>query len=151
MNTSGNLDGRSVLEGGCTTQTATGSIYSEPDYANVLNSLRDKIYQQNVNMGWYTNIETGEPLERNQGEMLLLIISEIVEGFEGIRKNLMDDHLPQYPMICAEMGDSLIRILDFCGYHNLDIGHATVDKIAYNANRADHKVSNRKEANGKKF
>lgn len=101
--------------------------------------------------GWYTNLQTGEPLQRNVGEMLCLIHSEISEAMEGHRKNLMDDKLQHRKMIEVELADALIRIGDLAGYLNLDIGGAVVEKMAYNANRADHKIENRKAEGGKAF
>lgn len=116
-----------------------------------INNLRDVCYQASFNAGWHTNIETGELLDRNKGEMIALIHSEISEAMEGERKNLMDDHLPHRPMVEVEMADAIIRIMDYCGRFNYDIGGAIVDKLAYNANRADHKIENRKKEGGKKF
>lgn len=44
-----------------------------------------------ANLKWWTNIRTGEKIERNVGEMLCLVHSEISEALEGHRKNLKDD------------------------------------------------------------
>ena len=41
--------------------------------------------------GWWEDLETGERIERNRGECYALMHSELTEGFEGMRKNLMDD------------------------------------------------------------
>jgi len=101
--------------------------------------------------GWWTNLETGEPLERNKGEMFCLMHSEISEAMEGARKNLMDDHLTYRSMEEVELADTIIRILDYCEAHKLDIGGALVEKLVYNTQRADHKIENRKEAGGKQF
>lgn len=101
--------------------------------------------------GWWTNLETGEPLARNNGEMLMLMVSEIAEAMEGDRKNLMDDKLPHRKMIEVELADTIIRIADFAGGRGLDIAGAVREKLEYNANRADHKVENRKLADGKKY
>ena len=63
----------------------------------------------------------------------------------------MDDHLPHRKMEEVEMADCIIRIMDYCGRFDLDIGGAIKEKLEYNKNRADHKLSNRKKDNGKKF
>jgi NTP pyrophosphatase (non-canonical NTP hydrolase) len=123
----------------------------EPDYAGVINKLAQKIYTNNVKVGWYTDPVTMQPIERSVPEMLMLCVSELAEALEGHRKNLMDDHLPKYPMITTELADTLIRLCDLAGYQKLDLGDAVVDKLAYNATRADHKLSARQEVNGKKF
>jgi hypothetical protein len=116
-----------------------------------INKLRDFCYNESFKAGWHTNLETGELLERNKGEMICLIHSEISEAMEGERKGLMDDHLPTRPMAEVEMADAVIRIMDYCGRWNYDIGGAIVEKIEYNRNRLDHKLENRVKNGGKKF
>lgn len=116
-----------------------------------INNLRDLCYGESFNAGWHTNLETGELLNRNKGEMIALIHSEISEAMEGERKNLMDDHLPHRPMAEVEMADAVIRIMDYCGRWGYDIGGAIIEKIEYNKNRADHKIENRKKEGGKQF
>jgi len=115
-----------------------------------LNGLRDIFHSSAVSAGWYTNLETGKPLERNIPEMLCLIHSEISEALEAYRKDLKDDHLRHYNGIDVELADAIIRILDLCGYLGIDIGAAVEDKFAYNQHRADHKIENRMKEGGKK-
>ena len=116
-----------------------------------LQDLQLFVHQGNVRAGWWSDLTTGEPKARNDGELLLLIVSEVIEGFEGIRKMLMDDKLPTRKMIEVECADVLIRLLDYCGGRKLDLAGATRDKLAYNLLRADHKIENRRGENGKKF
>lgn len=101
--------------------------------------------------GWYHDMETGEPLNRNVPEMLCLIHSEISEAMEGYRKSLMDDKLPNRSMIEVELADAVLRIADLSGFLNLDLGGALIEKMEFNANRADHKIENRKKSGGKSF
>jgi len=105
------------------------------------------------NLKWWTNIETGEPLQRNKGELLALIHSEISECLEGERKNLADDKLPQYPMPVVEIIDAIIRELDYLGgfYPDVDVQEVFDAKMAFNATRKDHSHESRKLAGGKKF
>lgn len=116
-----------------------------------LGALQNACYTASKNAGWYTNIKTGRPLEVNKGERLMLIVSEIAEAMEGERKDLMDDHLPHRKMAEVELADAIIRICDYAGYCDYDLAGAVLDKLQYNANRADHKLENRKKENGKKF
>lgn len=105
--------------------------------------------------GWWTNLKTGEDLTQtgnfNVAEKLCLIHSEISEAMEGHRKNLPDDKLPHRPMIEVELADALIRIADLAGAMGLDLGGAVVEKLAYNANRADHQIANRIASGGKAY
>ncbi|WP_375058369.1 hypothetical protein [Zobellella sp. DQSA1] len=101
--------------------------------------------------GWWHDLGTGEPLQRNKAEMLCLIHSEISEAMEGERKGLMDDKLPHRPMAEVELADAMIRILDYAGGHGYDVAGALIEKLAYNMTRADHKPENRAAANGKRF
>ena len=116
-----------------------------------LNRLAETCYNASLKAGWHTNLETGELLDRNKGEMLCLIHSEISEAMEGERKGLMDDHLPNRPMAEVELADALIRICDYAGRFGYDLGGAVADKLEYNEKRADHKIENRLKDNGKKF
>ena len=104
-----------------------------------------------VKGGWWHDIKTGERLERNKGELLCLIHSEISEAMEGVRKGLPDDKLPHRSAEEVELADALIRICDYAGAYGLDLGGAVIEKLAYNAQRADHKPENRAKAGGKKF
>ena len=70
-----------------------------------------------------------------RAQRLALITSEISEALEADRKDLMDDHLPQYYGFDVELADALIRILDLCGANNVDIGKVVRDKLAYNKSR----------------
>lgn len=82
---------------------------------------------------------------------LCLIHSEISEAMEGDRKNLMDDHLPHRQMREVELADAVIRIFDLAGAYSMDLGGAIAEKMAYNAQRADHKPEARADTNGKKY
>lgn len=89
---------------------------------------RARIVHEN-NKKWWINIETGEPLDRNKGEMLMLVITELAEAAEGIRKNLMDDHLPHRPMAEVELADAEIRMLDFAGGFGYEIDSTIINSI----------------------
>jgi NTP pyrophosphatase (non-canonical NTP hydrolase) len=104
-----------------------------------------------VEAGWYNDLETGRPINRNVGEMLALIHSEISEAMEGYRKRLKDDHLPHRDMCEVELADAMIRIADLAGYLDMDLGGAVMEKLAYNRQRSDHKPENRAKEGGKAF
>lgn len=104
-----------------------------------------------ANITWWHDPQTGQPIQRNKGELLALIHSEISECLEGERKNLMDDHLPHRKMAEVELADALIRIFDYAGGFGYDLGGTFVEKLIYNAERVDHKPEHRTQDNGKKF
>lgn len=115
------------------------------------NAVQNASHDAAVKGGWWTNLDTGERINRNVGELLMLIVSEIAEGMEGHRKNLMDDKLPHRKMIEVELADAIIRIGDLAGGLGLDVGGAIAEKIAFNSQREDHKIETRKLSNGKKY
>lgn len=112
------------------------------DYANECHKASEK---------WWQDPVTGKRIERNKGELLCLIHSEISEAMEGERKNLMDDKLPHRRMAEVELVDAMIRIFDYAGAFGYDLEGAYQEKIAYNAIREDHTHEARLATNGKKF
>lgn len=103
------------------------------------------------NIQWWKDIRTGLTLERNKGELLMLMVSEIAEAMEGERKGLMDDKLPHRKMAEVELADTLIRIFDYAGAYGYDLEGAYQEKRAFNKERADHKHEARLRADGKKW
>jgi NTP pyrophosphatase (non-canonical NTP hydrolase) len=114
-----------------------------------LNEYRDLAHA--ANQHWWHHPQTGERLQRNKGELLMLMVSEISEAMEGERKSLMDNHIPHRPMVEVELADVLLRIFDYAGAFGYDLEGALRDKMAFNANREDHKKEARIRADGKKW
>jgi hypothetical protein len=103
--------------------------------------------------GWWNqddpNTSMANPL--HFANKLCLIHSEISEAMEGDRRKLMDDKLPHRPMREVELADAVIRIFDLAGGYDLDLPGAIAEKLAFNAQRADHKPENRAAAGGKAY
>lgn len=130
-----------------------------------MRSLQEKIHDGNVNAGWW--MEAHELQQRQFSGVdpaliefmmmnvlagkIALMHSELSEALEGLRKDQMDDHLPHRKMVEVEFADAIIRILDTAEFMGLDVGAAVVEKLAYNAQRADHKPENRAQTGGKKI
>lgn len=66
------------------------------------------------------------------------------EALEALRKpDLKDAHLPDEDAVGLELADTVIRIMDYCGAYNIDLGDLVVKKLAYNRTRA-YKHGNKK-------
>lgn len=68
-----------------------------------------------ANKKWWVSLDTGQPITRNTGELIMLVISELAEAMEGHRKSLQDDKLPHRTMYEVELADAFIRVLDIFG------------------------------------
>ena len=95
-----------------------------------------------VNAGWWTDLKTGLKKERNIGEILALIHSEISEAYLG--QGQPDDKLPEFQGQSVEIVDALIRIFDFLGSAEIKLEKIaayalptlTGDNVPYLANNA---------------
>ena|SRR5690348_15207985 len=131
---------------------------SNPAFANELlaevpgslNDLAQAIYQRNIEKGFYEK-------EKNIGEMLCFIHSEVSEALEADRnrsyckmsqseKNVLfgwtrdEDFVNDYKLKVKgtfeeEMADILIRVLDMCAFKGIDIVAHVSAKIRYNQSR----------------
>lgn len=128
-----------------------GSIWCAPhtDFGQALNDQAAIIHAANAH--FYADLETGQRIDRNPGEMIALIHSEASEMLEGVRKGLNDDHLPHRSMEEVEAADIVIRLLDYACYRGLDLGGAVAEKLEYNRSRKDHTHAARVAVGGKKF
>lgn len=114
-----------------------------------LNELSQLIHADNVAKGFYEGPAQLTELVNQHGtdedkdalkklfgaQRIALMHSELSEGLEGHRKDLMDDHLPHRSSFEVELADALIRILDAAGHYKLDILGAVQEKLAYNRSR----------------
>jgi NTP pyrophosphatase (non-canonical NTP hydrolase) len=100
-----------------------------------LNELRDRALQIAVDHG-FTEASVAEDIALMHSEMH----SELSEALEYHRNH----HSPEaywYESdgkpcgIPSEMADVIIRVLHFCGKHNIDIESVVINKMNYNANR----------------
>lgn len=111
------------------------------------NVLQTACYDASYKAGWW--LPEKHPLTFSN--KLMLIVSEIAEAMEGDRKGIMDDKLPHREMREVELADAAIRIFDLAGAYGFDLGSAIEEKMAFNAQRSDHKLENRQQAGGKSY
>lgn len=109
---------------------------------NVLNMLAMTCYEMSKSKGFY-DLENKileafpEAAPIIQGNKLALIHSEASEVLEALRSSEVQysKKLPEYTLEAEECADVLIRLLDYCGRQNIDIGGAVEAKIHYNSTR----------------
>jgi hypothetical protein len=122
-----------------------------------LNQLSKSIHEGNVQRGFY---ET----QQANGTLLMLVVSELSEALEADRAgkhadlNYFNDRIKEieetkgseiskeeYALVFKntlkdtyedEIADAIIRLLDHCGYKNIDIEAHISAKLKYNETRA---------------
>lgn len=129
---------------------------NKTDYANAGHAgaaLAEICHKESKNAGWWQEYYDMPDQYKKYflATKLGLIHSEASEAFEGLRKGKLDDHLPTRLAAEVELADLAIRLFDLAGALGMDIGGAIAEKMAYNAQRADHKPEARAAAGGKSF
>lgn len=119
--------------------------------AHAINTVQRLCHDLAAEAGWWDGVAGPVVPIPQINTKLLLIVTEIAEATEGVRRDLQDDKLPHRKMVEVELADALIRILDLAGAMGLDLGGAVVEKLVFNVTRADHKPDARSAEKGKKF
>jgi NTP pyrophosphatase (non-canonical NTP hydrolase) len=74
--------------------------------------------------------------ERNDGELIALMHSELSEALEVLRHgNPASDHIPKFTGIEEELADVIIRIMDFACAKKHRVARAIIEKIKFDRGR----------------
>jgi len=93
------------------------------------NKISKKIYKNAVNHGFWKE-------ERNDGEAMALIHSEISEALEAMRNgNPSSNKIMEFSGVEEELADAIIRIMDYAFGKDLDVAGAITAKLEYNKSR----------------
>lgn len=99
------------------------------DFVDILNKLQERAFANAKDKGFCDS-------ERNVGEVIALMHSELSEALEAARQGYPNDEkLPQHSNFVIELADTVIRILNYAGEKDLNLAEAILDKMEYNESR----------------
>ena len=98
-----------------------------------INELVEIAHNNSVNHGFWEK-------ERNFGEVIALMHTELSEAFEEYRhgRGLNETYYENGTKPCgipSELADVVIRIFDFCGGNDIDLEKIILEKMEYNKTR----------------
>lgn len=90
-------------------------------------ALGNLAHEMAIAKGWWDQ-------DRNNGELIALIHSELSEALEALRINKQSETIGGFEVV-EELADAVIRIMDMASARRWDLGSAIVKKMLFNAKR----------------
>jgi NTP pyrophosphatase (non-canonical NTP hydrolase) len=98
-------------------------------FSQTWDAVADRVHAIAVKKGWWAG-------ERNNGEILALVHSELSEALEALRRdNPESTKIPGFCSVSEELADAVIRIMDLAQMRGYPVAGAIMAKINYNAGR----------------
>ena len=121
-------DLKSKTDGGA--QVACSDLLDR--FFQTFEALQKDVHQNARDKGWWDT-------DRNDGELLALMHSELSEALEALRAgNPPDDKVPAFSGVTVELADVVIRIMDYAEARGWSVAGAIVAKMEFNKTR-EHK------------
>ena len=109
-------------------KTINAAIYAR-EFVELWKIHSKKAHATAIEKGWWDK-------NRSDGECIALMHSELSEALESQRHGSPpDEHIPEFTGEEVELGDAVIRIMDFGQSKGLRIAEAILAKMAFNKTR----------------